>query len=161
MAHRERNEEDLTPLQARFVEIYASTLNGRRSAIEAGYTEKNAAKMAVRLLGLPPVRNAIKKRRETFNERIFIDAQFYCDKLLWGIDQCAQHKPFMSSGYFKGLELLGKHLGFLVEHKETNDNRDTILDKLIADRESIKNKDISLIDLSPEDIHVLSVNHDQ
>ena len=54
----------LTPLQARFIDAYVETGNGKQSVIEAGYNSKQPAQMAQKLLNTPHINEEIRYRLE-------------------------------------------------------------------------------------------------
>lgn len=54
----------LTPLQARFIDAYVETGNGKQSVIEAGYNSKQPAQMAQKLLNTPYINEEIRYRLE-------------------------------------------------------------------------------------------------
>lgn len=54
----------LTPLQAKFIDLYIETGNGKRAVEEAGYNTKNSAQMAQKLLNISYINDEIKYRLE-------------------------------------------------------------------------------------------------
>lgn len=54
----------LTPMQARFIDLYIETGNGKRSVEEAGYNSKKPAQMAQKLLNTPHINEEIRYRLE-------------------------------------------------------------------------------------------------
>lgn len=56
--------ERLTPLQAKFIDKYIETGNGKQSVIDAGYNSKNPAQMAQKLLNIPHINEEIRYRLE-------------------------------------------------------------------------------------------------
>jgi len=54
----------LTPLQARFIDLYIETGNGKKSVEDAGYNTRNPAQMAQKLLNIPYINEEIKYRLE-------------------------------------------------------------------------------------------------
>ena len=56
--------ERLTPLQAKFIDRYIETGNGKQSVLDAGYNSKNPAQMAQKLLNLPHINEEIRYRLE-------------------------------------------------------------------------------------------------
>jgi len=59
----------LTPKQAAFVKEYLVDLNQTAAAVRAGYSEKTASVQAVRLMGLPQVKEAIEAEMAKRSER--------------------------------------------------------------------------------------------
>lgn len=61
----------LTPKQARFIDCYIETGNGKKSVEEAGYESKQPAQMAQKLLNTPHINEEIRYRLEQHkNEKI-------------------------------------------------------------------------------------------
>jgi phage terminase small subunit len=54
----------LTPLQARFIDLYIETGNGKQSVIDAGYKSSTPAQFAQKLLNTPFINEEIKYRLE-------------------------------------------------------------------------------------------------
>lgn len=54
----------LTPLQAKFIDLYIETGNGKQSVIQAGYNSSNPAQFAQKLLNTPHINEEIKYRLE-------------------------------------------------------------------------------------------------
>jgi phage terminase small subunit len=61
MSDDSTKEASLTPRQQRFVEEYPIDLNAKEAAIRAGYAPAKAQTMAVRLLRLPAVKEAVER----------------------------------------------------------------------------------------------------
>jgi phage terminase small subunit len=66
--------ERLTPLQAKFIDKYIETGNGKQSVIEAGYTCKNPAQMAQKLLNTPYINEEVRYRLEQAKDESIADA---------------------------------------------------------------------------------------
>ena len=71
----------LTKKQATFVAEYLVDLNATQAAIRAGYSEKNAAKIAYQLLDKTRVREAIQKAQNERAKRTQITADRVVDEL--------------------------------------------------------------------------------
>ena len=54
----------LTPLQAKFIDLYIETANGKQSVIDAGYNTRNPAQFAQKLLNKPHINEEIRYRLE-------------------------------------------------------------------------------------------------
>lgn len=63
----------LTPKQAAFVDEYLVDLNATQAAIRAGYSEKNAHKIASELLGKTGVAAAIRAAQLERSERVKVE----------------------------------------------------------------------------------------
>lgn len=75
MAKKENNKK-LTEQQERFCREYLKDLNGKQSAIRAGYSEKTAENQASRLLSNAKVRDLVYKLNQERIKRTEIDADF-------------------------------------------------------------------------------------
>lgn len=127
----------LTPKQQAFVAEYLVDLNGSAAARRAGYSAKNADKIASELLGKTRVREAIAAAMEERSKRVEIDADYVLKNLLEIVERCMQRAPVLHKGeqvvdeegnsvwWFDGknairaLELLGKHKGMWTDKVET------------------------------------------
>jgi len=69
-----RDRTQLTPRQAAFVDSYLVDLNGRRAAIEAGYSQVSAAVMGCKLLDAPHVQAAIRAAKARRAARLSVAA---------------------------------------------------------------------------------------
>src|SRR5262245_41685739 len=67
-------ERELNPNQRRFVEEYLVDLNGKRAAIAAGYSAKNAAQIAWQLLHNGRVARAVREAMAARSKRTQITA---------------------------------------------------------------------------------------
>lgn len=63
----------MTAKQKRFCEEYLITLNGRQSAIKAGYSEKSATVIATENLLKPNIKEYIQKRMEEKEKELIAD----------------------------------------------------------------------------------------
>lgn len=126
----------LTPKQQAFVAEYLVDLNGSAAARRAGYSAKNADKIASELLGKTRVREAIAAAMEERSKRVEIDADYVLTNLLEIVERCMQRAPVVHKGEqvvdeegnsvwcfdgknaIRALELLGKHKGMWVEKQE-------------------------------------------
>ena len=71
----------LTAKQKVFVREYLTDMNGTRAAIRAGYSQRNADKIASQLLGKTGVRGAIDKAQSRRAERLELDADWVVIRL--------------------------------------------------------------------------------
>jgi phage terminase small subunit len=134
--------DELSPKRRRFVEEYIVDLNGTAAAIRAGYSAHTASEIAYELLRIPEVEAAIQRAKARRARVAGINANYVLDVISETIERCRQAEPvygrdgrpllvpsprgdgelvpaftFDSRGALKGAELLGKHLGILIERK--------------------------------------------
>ena len=64
----------LTPLQARFIDLYVETGNGKKSVEEAGYNSKQPAQMAQKLLNTPHINEEIRYRLQQHKDASIANA---------------------------------------------------------------------------------------
>ena len=64
----------LTPKQARFIDIYIETGNGKKSVEEAGYNSKTPSQMAQKLLNLPHINEEIRYRLQQHKDQSIANA---------------------------------------------------------------------------------------
>ena len=67
--------ERLTPLQAKFIDKYIETGNGKQSVIEAEKKKKNPAQMAQKLLNIPYINEEIRYRLEQHKSESIASAE--------------------------------------------------------------------------------------
>lgn len=72
---------ELTAKQARFVEEYLIDLNATQAAIRAGFSEKNASRIAAELLGKTHVAAAINRAQSNRSQETRIDAAWVLTRL--------------------------------------------------------------------------------
>lgn len=118
---------ELTPKQERFCLEYLKDLNGKQSAIRAGYSKKTANEQASRLLTNVNVRAFIDSKKAKVEEKTLITVERVVTNLVEIEERCRQAVPVMergpdgkmvesgefkfdSAGALKANELLGKHL---------------------------------------------------
>lgn len=75
-------KERLNEKQALFVEFYASTKNGKQSAIKAGYAEKTAHVTASKLLNIGKVGKAVDKRINELEKSLKKQSEITLEKIL-------------------------------------------------------------------------------
>lgn len=132
----------LTPKQQAFVAEYLVDLNGSAAARRAGYSAKNADKIASELLGKTRVREAIAAAMEERSKRVEIDADYVLKNLLEIVERCMQRAPVLHKGEqvvdeegnsvwcfdgknaIRALELLGKHKGMWTDKVEMSGELD-------------------------------------
>lgn len=71
----------LNPRQERFVDQYLIDLNGTQAAIRAGYSQRNADKIASQLLGNPRVSERIQQRMKKREQRTEITQDMVLQQL--------------------------------------------------------------------------------
>jgi phage terminase small subunit len=71
----------LTPKQELFVREYLVDLNATQAAIRAGYSEKNASRIAAELLGKTHVRDAVEQAKAERSEKVNVDAAWVLRRL--------------------------------------------------------------------------------
>lgn len=73
----------LTPLQAKFIDLYIETGNGKQSVIDAGYNSNTPAQFAQKLLNTPHINEEIKYRLEQHKNESIANAdeimQYFTD----------------------------------------------------------------------------------
>lgn len=98
----------LTAKQAKFVEHYAETKHGTRSAIFAGYAKNSAHITASKLLIHPKIKKALSKRQERISKGFMATVDDIIIKLS---EMGLGEGGIKDSDRLKAIELLGKHLG--------------------------------------------------
>lgn len=135
--------DKLTPKQQRFVEEYLVDLNATQAAIRAGYSARNADKIAFQLLGKTRVAEAIAAAKAERSARVSVSADYVVNNLVEIVERCMQRAPvltmkgeqvvddegrnvwrFDAKGANKSLELLGKHLGMFTDKIEADVKQD-------------------------------------
>lgn len=135
--------DKLTPKQQRFVEEYLVDLNATQAAIRAGYSARNADKIAFQLLGKTRVAEAIAAAQAERSARVSVSADYVVNNLVEIVERCMQRAPvltmkgeqvvddegrnvwrFDAKGANKSLELLGKHLGMFTDKIEADVKQD-------------------------------------
>ena len=127
---------DLTNKQKMFVAEYLKDLNATEAAIRAGYSPKNAAAIASRLVKKSQVDEAIKAAMAERANRVNLDAQWVLKRLTEISDRCMDAEPvliregnkwvesgewkFDSAGANRATELIGKHLGMFRDKLEVS-----------------------------------------
>ena len=100
---------ELLPRQQRFCDEYLIDLNASAAARRAGYSEKNAANTAWKLLELRQVRNYIEQRVKRINERLVLATQTMAGELSDLV--MAKHGDFLDTdGDIKNLAELPENL---------------------------------------------------
>lgn len=107
------SDRSLTPKQEDFVLQYLVDFCGKQAAIRAGYSPRNADKLASQLLGNPRVRAAIDRargERAARVERTALDVLRDIQEVTRQARDAGQYKVAL-----RGLELEGKHIGMFAE----------------------------------------------
>lgn len=131
--------DKLTPKQQRFVEEYLVDLNATQAAIRAGYSARNADKIASQLLGKSRVAAAIAYAKAERSARVAVSADYVLNNLVEIVERSMQRAPVVNmkgeqvvdeEGRFvwrfdgktatRALELLGKHLGMYKDRVEND-----------------------------------------
>lgn len=131
--------DKLTPKQQRFVEEYLVDLNATQAAIRAGYSVRNADKIAFQLLGKTRVAEAIAAAKAERSARVAVSADYVLNNLVEIVERSMQRAPvvnmkgeqvvdeegrsvwrFDGKTATKALELLGKHLGMYKDRVESD-----------------------------------------
>lgn len=109
--------EGLTPKRRRFAQAYASNGgNGRKAALEAGFSEGGADQTACKLLKDPRVKAYLATKRVEYAAKVDVDADF----VLGNLRKVAEDPDH--PGHVRALELLGKHLELFREKVELSGN---------------------------------------
>ena len=121
----------LTPRQQLFVLEYVVDLNGKQSAIRAGYSASTAEVQASRLLSHVKVQAAVRQAQESLVERVELSQEWVMDRLREIVARSMASVPVMDAkgketGVYsfqgavanRALELLGKHMGIFVDRKD-------------------------------------------
>lgn len=111
----------LTLKQERFVQEYIKDGNGTRAAIEAGYSEATAIKIASENLTKPDIASAIQKRRAELVQAVEIDQEFILSMLKSNAEEAKSEKNFSAST--QALMGAAKILGLGSENVNLNDLR--------------------------------------
>lgn len=116
----------LTAKQQRFVNEYMIDLNATQAAIRAGYSEKTATIIGHENLTKPNIAMAINQAQQDKAKAIQITVEGVVSDIRKVTDKAMEvylSDPTSSSAAnaaFKGLELLGKHIGAFVELQKVN-----------------------------------------
>lgn len=126
--------------QKRFCEEYLIDLNATQAAIRAGYSEKNASRIAIDLLNKIHVSEYLGHMREEQSKRTGITA----DKVLEEISRIAFTEDVEVSGKEKmhALEMLAKHLGVFDQKPTQIEIKDDPLSETLKEiAKGLKNAD--------------------
>ena len=135
----------------RFCQEYVIDYNGTRAAMRAGYSERNAATQAGRLLKKAEVLARVWELQHEQLERLSISADYVILRLMDTLERCMQAVPVMvwdpeegrkvesgeytfdSKGALRALELIGRHLGMFEDKLSVSARIDTgKLDSVLA-----------------------------
>ena len=106
----------LNPKQTRFVEEYLIDLNATQAAIRAGYSAKTAEQQGAVLLRNPPIRTAVDHALALRSQKSGLTAEWVIDQLRENVSLAKEAGQYAAAT--KALELLGKHLGILVDRTD-------------------------------------------
>ena len=123
----------ITAKQQRFADEYLIDLNATQAAIRAGYSERSAEQQGNRLLGNDKVAAYIKDEQGDRSERTGITQDYVLGIITEAIGLSRSTENVM--GFYKGAELLGKHLGMFNEKDNGLNGAEAIAESLreIAD----------------------------
>ena len=118
----------LTPKQERFVQEYMVDLNAAAAARRAGYSPKNADRIAYELLEKPHIKRAVIEATKEKTEKVQLDASWVLTRFKLISDRCVQGEPvldkdgeptgewrFDAAGANKATEMIGKHLSMFTD----------------------------------------------
>ena len=105
----------LNDKQMIFVREYLTDMNGTQAAIRAGFSQRNADKIAFQLLGKTRVREAIDEAQSERVERLNLDADWVVRNFRNLYIEALAAKDFGTAA--RCLENLGKHVGIFERHK--------------------------------------------
>lgn len=112
-------ETKLTPKQKRFCEYYVKTLNGRNSAIKAGYAEGSAHVQASKLLSDPKIQENISRLTSKYEQ----EQEFGKDTVVgWLFDIARPTSRQAISNRLKAIDQLAKMHGWNLDVKQINSN---------------------------------------
>lgn len=106
----------LTPKQLAFVEAYLECLNQTKALRMAGYETKNPKEMTKQLMHNPAIRFAIDGLKAQRKENADVTSDYVLKRIVNVIDDAEEDGN--ANAVLRGLELLAKHLGMLVDRKE-------------------------------------------
>ena len=106
----------LAPMQQRFIEQYVIDLNGKQSAIRAGYSAHTAEVKASQLLRIVKIQVALARLMEARARDTGLKAAYVIDGLQANLERSATPGDlYNAQAVNRALELLGKHLGMFVD----------------------------------------------
>jgi len=121
----------------RFADKYFETLNGKESAIYAGFSEDTARQKAWQLLQREDIHEYLQSMRAEYAKKSGISKQWIIERFKHISDTCVQAEPvfdsdgnptgeyrFDSAGANKSTEMLGKIIG--VFEKDNEQRKDVI-----------------------------------
>ena len=125
----------MTDKQKAFVQEYLIDLNATQAAIRAGYSRKNASRIAIELLNKTHVSKALGAAMKKRQERTEITQDMIVRELAKVAfakydEDNVQIGLIKTSDKIKALELLGKHLGMFTDKVELSGEVNTNADKL-------------------------------
>jgi phage terminase small subunit len=102
----------LSPKQKRFCDEYLVDPNGAAAARKAGYSEKSAKRIAIRVMELPQVKKYLQERELARQIRTEISQDLVVTKVLNTIAKAeAEHSPNWAQVVLKGTDQLFQILG--------------------------------------------------
>jgi phage terminase small subunit len=121
----------MTPKQKRFIAEYSIDLNATRAAIRAGYSKRSAAQIGERLLRNVEISTAVQKANDKILTKAELTAEEVIQRIWDNVKRCEDPNDYQPFAVFKGLELLGKHLGLFtnkIEHSSSFSIKDAVME---------------------------------
>ena len=115
----------LNEKQKRFAESYIKTMDGGRSAIEAGYSERSAPSIASNLLKKPQVASHIHQLSSNIQERTEVEVGEIIAELR-KVGFASPDKKVSNSDRLRALHLLGLTCALYTESHAFENSRDEI-----------------------------------
>ena len=114
-------KDKLTKKQRAFVQAYKTNGgNGTQAAIEAGYSEHTARKIASENVTKPDIQEALKEHEKQMQEKY----EYTVEKMVKELDEEKVNADAIGnvSAALKAIELKGKAFGLFVDRVEQNTN---------------------------------------
>lgn len=124
----------------RFADKYFETLNGKESAIYAGFSEDTAKQKAWTLLQRDDIQDYLQELRNEYSEKSGINKEWILERFKHISDSCVQavavydsngiatgEYKFDSSGANKATEMLGKIIGVFEKDNEQSKLKTTTI----------------------------------
>lgn len=126
----------MTRKQEKFIECYIKTLNGAKSARQAGYSERTSNRIATVLLSNVVIKQRIDKGIEDLKAKYALSKQDYIKKT-YDLFESEQHTSVRQRYW----ELLGKVTGNVITESKNTTIIITDKDKSILSRYGIQAKE--------------------
>jgi phage terminase small subunit len=149
----QKDSQDVTPKQSRFIEEYLIDRNGTQAAIRAGYSKKTANEQASRLLANVNIKAILAEKEQKLQEKVEITQEYILKNLKniadfnqriitkkttkakggedntdLVVEESVEERMIDANAAIRSSELLGKHLGMFTEKVEVTgkDGKDLI-----------------------------------